>query len=90
MTRSLRSATPIPWTGPGTNIAQEINRFEDDHDQISVKILYISNVVTGFGTTFQYFRICYNLHSTPLLLLLRNCPDLWTLLDSSKAFRVNI
>ena len=87
MTSLLRSASPIPWTGPGTNIAQEINRFEDDHDQISVKILYISNVVTG-GTTFQYFRICYNLHSTPLML--RNCPDLWTLLDSSKAFRVNI
>ena len=89
MTSLLRSASPIPWTGPGTNIAQEINRFEDDHDQISVKILYISNVVTG-GTTFQYFRICYNLHSTPLMLLLRNCPDPWTLLDSSKAFRVNI
>ena len=66
MTSSLRIVIPIPWTGPGTNIALPTNRFEDDHDQISVKILYTSNV-NSLNMTFQYFRICYNLHSTPLL-----------------------
>ena len=62
MTLPLRSVIQIPWPGLGTNIAQPINRFEDDHDQISVKLLYINSL----NMTFQYFRICYNLHSTPL------------------------